>query len=118
MEFRTKPKARRPKPLAVADSTRAKARDPFRLLKIDPLWEVKNTALLGHYVTEMGKIRPRKETELTVRSQRRLAKAIKRAKMMGIIPLLGNPSMKNSTLIRPPQPAEKKDKKKSQSASA
>lgn len=36
----------------------------------------------------MGKIKPRSQTKLTWRSQRRLGKAIRRAKMMGIIPVL------------------------------
>ncbi|KAI0689089.1 hypothetical protein C8T65DRAFT_673698 [Cerioporus squamosus] len=40
------------------------------------------------FVTAMGKIRGRSETNLTWKNQRRMGKAIRRAKMMGIIPVL------------------------------
>jgi small subunit ribosomal protein S18 len=43
---------------------------------------------MSAFVTEMGKIKPRSVTNLTWRSQRKLGKAIRRAKMMGIIPQL------------------------------
>lgn len=36
----------------------------------------------------MGKIKSRAETGLTWKNQRRLGKAIRRAKMMGVIPVL------------------------------
>lgn len=42
---------------------------------------------MSDYVTSMGKITPRIENIITMKSQRKLAKAIKRAKMMGIIPV-------------------------------
>ena len=60
----------------------------FHQLQIDPLNEALNSRLLSHFVTDMGKIKPRSQTKLTWRSQRRLGKAIRRAKMMGIIPVL------------------------------
>lgn len=46
-----------------------------------------NPTLLSAFVTEMGKIRKRAQTNLTWRSQRRVTKAIKRAKLMGIMPM-------------------------------
>lgn len=48
----------------------------------------KNGSLLSNYVTEMGRIRPRRETQLTRKSQRMIGKAIRRAKAMGIMPIL------------------------------
>lgn len=60
----------------------------FHQLQIDPLHEAMNSRLLSYFVTEMGKIKPRSATKLTWRSQRRLGKAIRRAKMMGVIPVL------------------------------
>ncbi|KAJ3210127.1 hypothetical protein HDU67_005628 [Dinochytrium kinnereticum] len=60
--------------------------DVFKTLKIDPLSQYKKTTLLSHYVTEMGSIKPRVETGLSIRSQARLAKAIKRAQAFGLMP--------------------------------
>lgn len=50
----------------------------------------KNANLLSEYVSEMGKILPRKETRLTKGSQRRVGKAIRRAKSMGLLPTLAS----------------------------
>lgn len=52
-----------------------------------------NSTLLSHFVTDMGKIRKRADTQLTWKNQRRLGKAIRRAKMMGIIPVLSRRSL-------------------------
>lgn len=65
----------------------SRRKDVFHLLGIDPLRESLNPSLLSHFVTDMGRVVSRAETQLTWRSQRRLSKAIRRAKMMGIIPL-------------------------------
>lgn len=61
--------------------------DIFHQLDIDPVDECMNPSLLADYVTSMGRIKKRAETRLTMRSQRRISKAIKRAKMMGIMPI-------------------------------
>ncbi|KAG2156202.1 hypothetical protein DEU56DRAFT_906373 [Suillus clintonianus] len=68
----------------------AKQQDIFYRLGVDPLQEASNDVLLSSFVTEMGKIKHRAETGLTTKSQRRLGKAIRRAKMMGIIPVLSS----------------------------
>ncbi|EGO27856.1 hypothetical protein SERLADRAFT_383498 [Serpula lacrymans var. lacrymans S7.9] len=79
----------RPKPALVGPGRReARRQDVFYQLGIDPLHESQNAALLSAFVTEMGKIRPRTQTGLTTKTQRRLGKAIRRAKMMGVIPWL------------------------------
>ncbi|KAF5333260.1 hypothetical protein D9611_002189 [Ephemerocybe angulata] len=79
----------RPKRPIVAPSTqKAKGKDVFYQLSLDPLSIATNASILSGYVTEMGQIRPRTSTELTVKSQRKLGKAIRRARMMGVIPLL------------------------------
>lgn len=67
--------------------SRAEYIDLFRQHNIDPLHEAMNSKLMSDHVTELGKIPSRAETNLTWRSQRKLGKAIRRAKMMGIIPL-------------------------------
>ncbi|KAH7914394.1 ribosomal protein S18 [Hygrophoropsis aurantiaca] len=78
------------RPLVGPGKRQARSQDVFYQLGIDPLHEAMNATLLSAYVTEMGKIKPRTETGLTTKSQRRLGKAIRRAKMMGIIPVLSN----------------------------
>ncbi|KIL00033.1 hypothetical protein PAXRUDRAFT_822055 [Paxillus rubicundulus Ve08.2h10] len=71
----------------------ARDRDILRHFDIDPLWETSNSTLLAAFLTEMGKIRPRTQTRVSTKTQRRIAKAIRRAKMMGVIPLLSNPRL-------------------------
>ena len=66
----------------------SEARDAFVQLNIDPLHESTNARMLAHFVTDMGRIRKRAMTGLTWRSQRRMAKAVRRAKMMGLMPIL------------------------------
>lgn len=65
----------------------SRRQDAFYQLGIDPLYEAQNSSLLSHFVTEMGRIQTRAETGLTWKTQRRLGKAIRRAKKMGIMPV-------------------------------
>ncbi|KAJ2801493.1 hypothetical protein H4R20_003649 [Coemansia guatemalensis] len=61
--------------------------DPFVALKMNPLKEYKNTVMLSQFVTEMGRIKARYKTGITAKSQRRIAKAIRRARSFGLIPV-------------------------------
>ncbi|KAF8607728.1 ribosomal protein S18 [Ceratobasidium sp. AG-I] len=70
----------------------AQSIDVFRKLNIDPLDEFRNDTLLQSFVSDMGKINSRAKTGLTWRSQRRVGKAIRRARAMGIIPLWNRPT--------------------------
>lgn len=79
---------RRPKYLLGPGRREAERGDIFRQLDIDPVHEATNSRIMSFFVTEMGKIKPRSTTNLTWRSQRKLGKAIRRARMMGIIPQL------------------------------
>ncbi|OCH92897.1 hypothetical protein OBBRIDRAFT_772523 [Obba rivulosa] len=75
------------KPYAVGpDRADAERLDIFHQLEMDPLAECMNSSLLSYFVTDMGRMKTRAETNLTWRNQRRLGKAIRRAKKMGIIP--------------------------------
>ncbi|CAG8621144.1 1980_t:CDS:2 [Funneliformis caledonium] len=56
--------------------------DIFNALKLNPL----NYKLLSNFVSDMGRILPRSITGLTAKNQRKLAKAIKRARSFGLIP--------------------------------
>ncbi|KAJ3975177.1 hypothetical protein EV361DRAFT_890297 [Lentinula raphanica] len=66
----------------------AQYRDPFYRLSVDPLKQAMNPAMLIPFVSEMGKVYGRNVTGLTKKNQRRVGKAIRRAKMMGILPIL------------------------------
>lgn len=66
----------------------AASKDAFLYLGIDPLKEAMNDALLSKFVTTMGKIKGRNETGLSRRSQRRVGKAVRRARAMGILPMM------------------------------
>jgi small subunit ribosomal protein S18 len=48
--------------------------------------DYKNTDLLRRFVTEDGKIRPRRQTGTCAKHQRELAQAIKRARHIALLP--------------------------------
>ncbi|KAI7898199.1 ribosomal protein S18 [Cokeromyces recurvatus] len=66
------------------------AEDPFEVLGLDPLVEYKNYRLLANFVSSMGKILPREQTGVSAKNQRKLAKAIKRARAMGLMSSTNN----------------------------
>lgn len=66
---------------------------------INPMNEYLNPELLSRFVTNMGKIMSRSQTQLTWKNQRRLGKAIRRARAMGLMPYFGDwshPSVKEA----------------------
>ncbi|PVU96149.1 hypothetical protein BB559_002496 [Furculomyces boomerangus] len=60
-------------------------KDPFKELNIDPLIEYKNTKMMQYYLTEMGRIIPRGKNGLSAKTQKKLSKAIKRARAFGLL---------------------------------
>jgi small subunit ribosomal protein S18 len=53
--------------------------------KLNPLDFYLNTRYLSQYVSSTGRILPREVTKLSVKNQKRLAKAIKRARAVGML---------------------------------
>ena len=53
----------------------------------------KDIKLLKLFVTEQGKILPRRATGVTVQQQRKLAKAIKRARILSLFPFVASNSI-------------------------
>lgn len=51
-----------------------------------PRIDYKDTRLLQRYVSERGKIVPSRITAVSARKQRELARAIKRARFLGLLP--------------------------------
>ena len=54
--------------------------------------DYKDINLLKLFITEQGKILPRRATGVTVQQQRKLAKAIKRARNIAILPFVASNS--------------------------
>ena len=50
--------------------------------------DYKDIELLKLFITEQGKILPRRATGITVQQQRKITKAIKRARMLALLPFV------------------------------
>jgi len=50
--------------------------------------DYKNVELLKKYITKFGKITPRYYTGVTLKNQKKLANAIKKARIMALIPFV------------------------------
>lgn len=55
-------------------------------ININQTISYKDTSLLKNFITEYGKILPRSTTDLTVKQQKILKKAIKRARILNLLP--------------------------------
>ena len=55
--------------------------------------DYKDIELLALFVTEQGKILPRRASGVTVQQQRKLAKAIKRARVLSLFPFVASNSV-------------------------
>ena len=55
--------------------------------------DYKDIDLLRLFVTDQGKILPRRATGVTVQQQRQLAKAIKRARVLSLLPFVASNSI-------------------------
>ena len=52
--------------------------------------DYKDIELLSLFLTEQGKILPRRATGVTVQQQRKLTKAIKRARILSLLPFVAS----------------------------
>lgn len=52
--------------------------------------DYKDIDLLTLFITEQGKILPRRATGVTIQQQRKLAKAIKRARVLALFPFVAS----------------------------
>jgi len=57
-------------------------------LKSNELLDYKDVELLGKFLTEQGKILPRRVTGLTTKQQTRITKAVKRARILALLPFV------------------------------
>ena len=78
----------------MADVSSAPARRPFHRCRKTcpfsganaPKIDYKDVRLLSRYISERGKIVPSRITAVSQKKQRELAKAIKRARFLGLLP--------------------------------
>ncbi|KAF9425250.1 hypothetical protein BGZ94_007700 [Podila epigama] len=79
------------KPSDLNDSKRSvysappKPVDELKILNLNPIVEYKNAALLSNYITPLGRLMSREQTGLSAKNQRRLTKAVRRARAMCIL---------------------------------
>ncbi len=59
-------------------------------ISINQKIDYKDIDLLSLFLTEQGKILPRRATGVTVRQQRKLTKAIKRARIVSLLPFVAS----------------------------
>ena len=78
----------------MTDSSQGAARRPFHRRRKTcpfsgehaPKIDYKDVRLLGRYISERGKIVPSRITAVSAKKQRELARAIKRARFLGLLP--------------------------------
>ena len=63
------------------------------LISINQKIDYKDIDLLKLFITEQGKILPRRATGVTVQQQRQIAKAIKRARVLSLLPFVAESSV-------------------------
>lgn len=71
-----------------ARKPRPTRRNPLRERKIDHI-DYKDTDLLRSFISDRGKIRSRRVTGLTPQQQREVARAVKTAREMALLPYQG-----------------------------
>jgi len=62
----------------------------FSPISINQKIDYKDIDLLKLFITEQGKILPRRATGVTVQQQRQIAKAIKRARILSLLPFVAS----------------------------
>ena len=72
--------------MAVRAAIYRKKSNPLKGKDID----YKDIKMLSHYVSERGKINPSRITGVSQKDQRTLARAIKRARHLGLMPFVRN----------------------------
>ena len=63
------------------------------IIGINQKIDYKDIDLLKLFITEQGKILPRRATGVTVQQQRKIAKAIKRARSLALLPFVSKNSI-------------------------
>ena len=70
-----------------------KKRPKVSPIRLNQKIDYKDIDLLSLFINNQGKILPRRATGITVQQQRKLAKAIKRARMLSLFPFVASNSV-------------------------
>jgi small subunit ribosomal protein S18 len=73
-------------PLGLRRRRAGKKRPPAFTLEVGFIFDYKDAQQLRYFLTDRGKIAPRRITGLTAKQQRALTRAIKRARNLGLLP--------------------------------
>ncbi len=65
----------------------------FSIIGSEQKIDYKDIDLLKLFITDQGKILPRRATGITVQQQRKIAKAIKRARVLSLLPFVAQNSI-------------------------
>ena len=71
----------------------AKKQKTLSPISLNQKIDYKDIDLLTLFVTEQGKILPRRATGVTIQQQRKLSKAIKRARILSLFPFVASNSV-------------------------
>ena len=71
----------------------AKKNSKISPISLNQKIDYKDIDLLTLFVTDQGKILPRRATGVTVQQQRKISKAIKRARMLALFPFVAKNSV-------------------------
>ena len=71
----------------------ATQKQKLSVISINQKIDYKDIDLLKLFITEQGKILPRRATGITVQQQRQIAKAIKRARALSLLPFVAQNSI-------------------------
>lgn len=82
---------RAPAPPMAIDRTRKKKKCPFTAAGVKEI-DYKDTETLKKFVTDRGKVLPRRITGVSAYHQRKLTNAIKRARYVALLPFVGQVS--------------------------
>ena len=69
------------------------AKQKLSIISINQKIDYKDINLLKLFITEQGKILPRRATGITVQQQRQIAKSIKRARTLALLPFVAENSI-------------------------
>jgi small subunit ribosomal protein S18 len=71
----------------------ATKKQKFSIIGSEQKIDYKDIDLLKLFITDQGKILPRRATGITVQQQRKIAKAIKRARVLSLLPFVAQNSI-------------------------
>nr|YP_010007553.1 ribosomal protein S18 [Passiflora capsularis]QNR06396.1 ribosomal protein S18 [Passiflora capsularis] len=108
----SKPKQSKPKQ-SIPKQSKPKQSKPKQSIPKPPSKDQRifyaNLRLLNRFISEQGKILPRRVTKVTLRQQRKITRAIKQARILALLPFVNNE--KRNKFLKDLKDHQRKDKK-------